>query len=234
MYQLLLPILTDAAGNASVTRSLPFPARLVSIRWEKGGLSTGVDFTLKANGFADAAAALGVSASTLDRTLLTAGNADVSAWYTPTANAVIDKDVNIAVSSGGNAVRGAAVLYLDPDISDPALLTSALPAGSNSIGMVDVGIIAKPTALSFGIKNVTTGGTRVPLVATSTPLVAGVIEVKARSDNTGWIYVGDVTVASSKCQRLSLSESTIIYIDDLSKIYIDAQFSGEGVTFSAS
>lgn len=231
MYSIEMPFTTDAAGNATATKTLPYPARLVRVRWEKGGLATGVDFTLKANGSAGLATALGVTQASLDRTLMTISNADVSAWYTPNADSVIDLTVTLTVASGGNTVKGAAILYLDQDVSDSSLITSALPAGTNNIGDVDIVTIAKPTAFAFGNKTVTTAGTRVQLVASSTPLVAGVVEIKALWGNTGRIYVGDITAASTKGHWLATGESVVLYIDDLNRIYLDAQVSGEGVTF---
>lgn len=231
MYSIEMPFTTDAAGNATATKTLPYPARLVRVRWEKGSLATGVDFSIKANGSAGLATALGVSASTLDRTLMTISNADVSAWYAPNADSVIDSTVTLTVTAGGNTVKGAAILYLDQDVSDSSLITSALPAGTNNIGDVDILTIAKPTAIAFGNKTVGAAGTRVPLVASSTPLVAGVVEIKALWGNTGRIYVGDVTVASTKGHWLAVGESVVLYIDDLNRIYLDAEISTNGVTF---
>lgn len=92
----------------------------------------------------------------------------------------------------------------------------------------------KPTVLLFGRKAVTTAGTRVALVATSTPLVGGYVEITALSSNTGFIYVGDVTVASTNGHRLAAGVSTVIFIDDLNRIYLDASVSGEGVSYQGS
>ncbi len=89
-------------------------------------------------------------------------------------------------------------------------------------------------------KTVTLAATRVALSAVS--LVVKEFEVQAKNANTGIIYLGDVTVASSNGRQLiageswsmaSLSQddkdSTPNITIDLANVYIDASVSGEGV-----
>lgn len=93
-----------------------------------------------------------------------------------------------------------------------------------------------PSTIGDGFKNVTTAGTRVALVSSSTPVVC--VTVTATSSNTGQIVVGGSTVVAAgagttrRGTPLSANESYTLYIDDLADVYIDATVNGEGVTFS--
>lgn len=117
-------------------------------------------------------------------------------------------------------------------------ITNALPAGTNAIGKlaanagVNIGSvdIAAPTTVINGKKTVTTAGTRVTLAASTT--VKGVT-VKALAANTGLIYVGDTSVASTNGFQLSASESVSMDIANLNTVNLDAAVNGEGVTFIA-
>lgn len=80
---------------------------------------------------------------------------------------------------------------------------------------------------------VTTQGTAEPLAASSTPLVEGTVEITALPTNTGLIYVGDSNVSSSDGHVLSPDKTTVFRTDDLSKIYVDTNTSGHGVSFVA-
>lgn len=85
-------------------------------------------------------------------------------------------------------------------------------------------------------KTVTTAGTRTAL--TSSTLQVYEVVVKALASNTGTIYIGDSTVASSNGYELSAGASFSIPLTmipktgsvvDLNWIYIDASVNGEGV-----
>jgi hypothetical protein len=97
---------------------------------------------------------------------------------------------------------------------------------------VDVANIGLPTALYNGKTVVATAGTRVALTTTLT-LQSGVT-VKALAANTGIIYLGNATVASTNGFQLSVGEEKFVEIDDPAKIYIDASVSGEGVSWEAT
>lgn len=81
------------------------------------------------------------------------------------------------------------------------------------------------------VKTVTTAGTRVQISTTSRP-VTGVI-IRALSTNTGTIYVGNATVASSNGFPLLMGEAISIPINNLNKVYIDSSVNGEGVRYIA-
>lgn len=82
--------------------------------------------------------------------------------------------------------------------------------------------------MGSGAKNVTVAGTAEP-IATSTATTT--ITVRALETNTGLIYVGPSTVDSSSGFQLSASETVSIDLDNLNKVWIDADVNGEGVTF---
>ena len=57
------------------------------------------------------------------------------------------------------------------------------------------------------------------------------VEIVAKEANTGTIWVGSSTVANGNGRPLVALQSILIYTTDLANIYIDAEVSGEGVTF---
>jgi hypothetical protein len=87
-------------------------------------------------------------------------------------------------------------------------------------------------------KAVTTAGTRVALSATKK--VVRKLKVRALTTNTGVIYLGDVTVASTNGYPLAagveLDVTSIFPNDncavDLNTLYIDAAVNGEGLAFT--
>ena len=85
-------------------------------------------------------------------------------------------------------------------------------------------------ALRNGTQAVTTAGTRVQLTATATP--ANAVHVEAKPGNTGYIYVGGPTVSSTDyATRLAPGDAFDVAIDDVSKVWIDASVSLDGVTY---
>lgn len=85
-----------------------------------------------------------------------------------------------------------------------------------------------PTTFSSAQQNVTMAGTRVQL-STNTCVA---VTVKAKSTNTGLIYVGDVSVTSSNGFILSAGESVSFAITNTNKVYIDSSINGEGISYS--
>lgn len=91
--------------------------------------------------------------------------------------------------------------------------------------------ISAPSTLLNNKVTVTTAGTRVAL-AGSTSIKS--VSVKALSTNTGKIYLGNSTVASTNGMQLDAGDSATVEIDNLSKVFIDSDVNGEGVTYLAS
>ena len=80
------------------------------------------------------------------------------------------------------------------------------------------------------VQNVTTAGTRVRLP----DLACKEITLIARRTNTGYIYVGKVTVSSTVYgAELSALSSITIPVSNANEIYIDASVSGEGISYVA-
>lgn len=87
-----------------------------------------------------------------------------------------------------------------------------------------------PSNLDSGQKSVTAAGTAERLSSTSVPILS--VIVKAKRANTGTnIYVGTTDVSSSEGYILGQGDSVAINIDDLRKVIIDADTSGDGVSF---
>jgi hypothetical protein len=88
--------------------------------------------------------------------------------------------------------------------------------------------------IGTGRKVVTTAGTAVALVSTNTPCRR--VDITAETDNTNPVVVGDANVVAAIATRkgtpLAAGATLTIYVDDLSKVYLDAVTSTEGVTFT--
>ena len=90
-----------------------------------------------------------------------------------------------------------------------------------------------PVDIGSGRQVVTLAGTPVALAASE--LISGVIIV-SELDNTGVICVGGSGVIANQATRVGVplyaGDGVIITINDISKIYIDATVSGDGVTYT--
>lgn len=86
---------------------------------------------------------------------------------------------------------------------------------------------------SDGSKNVTTAGTPVALVASSTPIKR--VDIVAKYTNTDVVVVGASTVVAAAGTRrgvpLMPGGSYTTYVSDLASLFIDSVVNGEGVTF---
>jgi hypothetical protein len=87
-----------------------------------------------------------------------------------------------------------------------------------------------PSAITSGNKNVTTAGTAVKLVAATTACKR--IYITGKTTNTGIIYIGGSTVASTDGTFIYTSQTIVLDIDDVFKVWIDSAVNGEGVQFS--
>lgn len=90
---------------------------------------------------------------------------------------------------------------------------------------------ATGSGLGVGNKDVTAAGTAEPLVAATTACKK--IYLTAKDNNTGKIYWGSSSVDSTNGDYLFPAGKTApIEIDDVNKVYIDAEKSGDGVKFT--
>lgn len=110
------------------------------------------------------------------------------------------------------------------------VLAAALLTASVAFGIPDL-------TWGNGTKTVTTAGTAVRLVATSTVIKQATIQ--ALSSNTGVVCIGSSTVlvASKNGICLSAGQATpLFYISgfphDLNQIWVDSAVNGEGVAFA--
>jgi len=98
-----------------------------------------------------------------------------------------------------------------------------------------VTLLSNPGSHIFtGRKQVAAAGTAEALV--SLPESISSVAVQGFTTNTGEVCIGDANIVaadgSERGMFLGAGESTTIAIDDLSKLYVDAKVSGEGVTFT--
>jgi hypothetical protein len=100
-------------------------------------------------------------------------------------------------------------------------------ADSVSIGGAVTTSEVLPTAVSSGRVVVSTAGTRVQLTTFSCKSVV----IKALPTNSGVIFVGNSTVASSNGFVISASESVSLDIDNVNHVWIDSATNGDGISF---
>lgn len=89
---------------------------------------------------------------------------------------------------------------------------------------------AKATGIVAGAKTVASSGTAEPLVASSTACKK--IVMTAEDDNTGKIFYGGSSVSASLGDYLFPAQKVEIEIDDVNKVYIDAENDTDGVKFT--
>lgn len=148
------------------------------------------------------------------------------------ASAILTLMSELPDTAAGDLAAIAAALEGTLTVDAGTLTLSALPAGTNNIGDVDVATVTLPGALYSGQTSVTTAGTAVALASTQA-LVSGVT-IKALAANTGIIYVGPSTVDSATGFELAVGEQIFLEIANLSSVYIDAAVNGDGVSWVAS
>lgn len=154
----------------------------------------------------------------------------------------------------GAATPTPAYGLIDSSFRPQVSIATALPVGSNAIGsitntsfaatqatasslnatVVGTGTFAvqntpaAPAAIFNGKTSVTTAGTRVTLAASQ---AIQSVTIKALSTNTGFIYVGNTSVASTNGLQLKAGESVSLDIANLNTVNIDSSVNGEGVTY---
>lgn len=106
------------------------------------------------------------------------------------------------------------------------------PATEETLQLIASGIGAS-TTIADGRKTVTSAGTAEKLIASSTP--CSKVIIMALVSNTDIVVVGASTVVAANGTRRGIAlialSSIEIQINDVSKIYLDAVVSGEGVSF---
>lgn len=178
-----------------------------------------------------AAVEAGATETTLDAVVTALGNllTELQAKTEPANTQTISGAVTLgaAIPAGDNNIGNVDIVTM-PNVT----IGAAIPAGTNNIGDVDVLTVALPTTVYNGQTNVTTAGTQVAL-ASSQAILSGVT-VKAKSTNTGLIYVGATGVTSSNGFILSAGDSVFLEVANLSTVFLNSSVNGEGVSYFAS
>lgn len=92
-----------------------------------------------------------------------------------------------------------------------------------------ISVLIKPfTIVGNGVQTVPTAGVSVQLASSN---ATQTVTVRAFATNTGKIYVGSSTVSSANGFQLSPQETISLDIANISSIWIDADVSGEGVSY---
>ena len=109
--------------------------------------------------------------------------------------------------------------------------TKRLQTNNDGSLLVDIAADSSvASAIDTGNKDVATAGVAVKLTASATPCKRLIITGKAA--NTNKIYIGGTSVASTDGTFIYASQTLQLEIDDVSKVYIDADTSSEGVQFT--
>lgn len=154
-----------------------------------------------------------VAVNTSSHEMLVQGT--ITSSVLPTGAATSDNQTN------GNQIVKANLL-----VSSAAVTTSnPVPIMPPLVGYLDTLETALASMGSF-LTTVTTAGTRVQL-ATNT---CKSLTIKAKSTNTGLIYVGNVAVASTNGFQLLAGESVSLDISNTNLVYIDSSVNGEGIS----
>lgn len=182
----------------------------------------------------------------LASTTIAGSVAVTNAGITTIAGAVAGTEMQVDVLTMPTvAVTGTfwqATQPISGTIAAVTAITNALPAGTNAIGKlaansgvdigdVDVTSLPIPTTIYNGKKTVTTAGTRVTLA--SSQAVKSIV-IKALTTNTGLIYVGDGSVASTTGFVLSPGDTISLDIANLTTVNLDSSVNGEGITYIGS
>lgn len=163
------------------------------------------------------------SESTLLNVLAALGgilNVSVSSSVLPT---------NAAQETGGNLASIKTNTDKIPAQGQAAMAASMPVVIASNQTTVPVSI-ASPTTPYNAKVTVTTAGTRVQLNASR---AVQSVTIKAGLTNTGIIYVGDSTVASSNGLELAAGDSVSMDISNLNVLYIDASVNNQYVTYIA-
>lgn len=134
-----------------------------------------------------------------------------------------------------NTITLAQELSEAPATSDAFTIMRFRPPKVDANGVVQTfatSSISSPSSIGNGEMDVTTAGTAEQLIAASTPCVR--IHMTAKRTNTDVIWFGGSSVdsTSENGDYLFPAQARTIEIDNVNKVYIDAEVDGEGVCFT--
>lgn len=173
------------------------------------------------------ASAVPVSAATLP---LPTGAATLAEQQTQTASLSVLDDWDESDRAKVNPIVGQAGIQGGAGAVSANTTRVAIATDANTVqvtGTVTTAEAAPATVLN-GKKTVTTAGTRVTLAGST---AAKSVTIKALIGNTGVIYVGDSSVASTNGFALNPGDTISLAIANLSTVNLDSSVNGEGVTY---
>lgn len=101
--------------------------------------------------------------------------------------------------------------------------------GTTPIPITGSVMITAPTFIGNNAKTVTVAGTMEPL---STTVYALYVIIVAKEGNAGTIWIGGENVPLDQGRPLKPLQAERIEIDDLSKVWVNGDVSGDGVTYT--
>ena len=153
------------------------------------------------------------------------------------------KTVPVGISDGTTEVDVIATINsIKSDVSSVAGTATNVNGGNRDAGTQTVTLADDdPLVTSNAIPTTLTGGS-LAVTATGTAEVLGAslatksIYIRAKSTNTGNVYVGDSSVDATTSQQIILAanDSVTIPIANRATVYVDCAVNGEGVDYLAS
>lgn len=123
----------------------------------------------------------------------------------------------IVLAAGGNIIGKVGIDQTTPGTTNGVQVNNTVTTSE-----------AAPTTIFNGKTTVTTAGTRV-ILASSQAVKS--VTIKALSTNTGFIYVGNTSVAASNGFQLLAGDSISMDIANLTTVNIDSSVNGESVSY---
>lgn len=125
--------------------------------------------------------------------------------------------VTVAAAIGNDSDQEVLMLRSDPTTKELLVTsTTGIPVAANG-------------TLGNGSRTVTTAGTRVQLSLTSVSCKK--VTIQALASNTGSIYIGGSTVASTNGYTIFATQSFTLTVSNLNLVYLDSSVNGEGVIY---
>ena len=157
------------------------------------------------------------------------GQVDIASW--PDITIGIGESVIATQTTHDNLNVNATIQLQDADITSGNPLPVEFPSAQD----VNVADVTIGTTVRNGQVTVTTSGTRVQFSGSSVPLESGVtIKGLEGNGDDDICYVGDSSVSSSNGIEVKKGELVFIEIDNLNKLYVDADTNGAGISYLGS
>lgn len=102
-----------------------------------------------------------------------------------------------------------------------------------SRGSVQIHSVTMASTFTTGQQTVTTAGTAEALASSAT-VNTGVLIKALPGNGSAIVYIGTSTVDSTNGVALSSGDSWYVEVDDISKVYVDSDTDGAGVSFQYS